>query len=102
MKRTISTAKTRGKVTRIISTTTAVVKVYNIETDEVEEFEIEIPGAINERKIISTVNSGDYIDIEKYKVLAVKNVETTGALYAMDLDTFMKYAEIIEDGITND
>ena len=101
MKRTVSTAKTRGKVTRIISTTTAIIKVYNIETDEIEEFEIEIPGTVNERKIISTVNNGDYIDVEKYKVLAVKNVETTGALYAMDIDTFMQYAEIIEDGITD-
>ena len=101
MKRTVSTAKTRGKVTRIISTTTATIKVYNIETDEIEEFELEIPGTVNERKIISTVNNGGYIDVEKYKVLAVKNVETTGALYAMDIETFLEHAEIIEDGITD-
>lgn len=101
MKRTTSTAKTRGKVTRIISTTTATVKVYNIETDEIEEVDVEIPGAVNERKIISVVNNGGYIDTDSYKILAVKNVETTGALYAMDIETFLEHAEIIEDGITD-
>lgn len=101
MKRTTSTAKTRGKVTRIITTTTATVKAYNINTDEIEEFEVEIPGTVNERKIINTVNNGDYIDSDTYKILAVKNVETTGTLYAMDIETFLEHAEIIEDGITD-
>lgn len=101
MKRTTSTAKTRGKVTRIITTTTATVKAYNITTDEIEEFAVEIPGSVNERKIISTVSNGDYIDTDSYKILAVKNVETTGTLYAMDIETFLEHAEIIEDGITD-
>lgn len=102
MKRTTSTAKTRGMITRIISTTNALVKVYNTETDEIEEFEIEMSGVIPERKAVTAIFSGGYIDKDKYKILSVKDITTTGILYGMTTDEFIKHARIIETGITNE
>lgn len=99
MKRTTSTAKTRGKITRIITTTTATVKAYNVETDEITEFAVEIPGSVTERKAVAAIYTSGCIDKQLYKILAVKDIRTTGTLYAMDINTFIENAEIIEENI---
>lgn len=102
MKRTTSTAKTRGMITRIITTTTATVKAYNTETDEITEFSVEIPGTVNDRKVITAIYNSGCIDKAKYKILAVRDIQTTGILYGMNLDTFIEHADVIEENITTD
>lgn len=102
MKRKTSTAKTRGMVTRIIATTTATVKAYDMTTDSVDDYNVEMMGAISEKDVIKTVFKSGAMDRTKYKILSVRDVQQTGRLYAMSIDDFIANAEIIEEEITND
>lgn len=101
MRRTTSTALTRGKITRIISRTTAVFKCYEIATKELVNLSVTFDCKVPEERVIVRAIKDGYIDTNEYKVLDVESCEITGALYAMDVATFIENAEVIEEGITD-
>ena len=102
MRRTTSTAKTRGMVTRIITTTKAMLRCYDNETHQTDDYEVEIIGTVNtERQLITRVYSTGVLDKHRYTILEVLNLEQFGTLYAMDIDTFLEHAVIIEQNITD-
>ena len=101
MRRNISTSATRGKISRIITTTTAVCKCYNLSTEEVEDIEVRVNGTVPETKFVKVAINSGCIDSDVYRILKVTDVKTNGILYAMDFETFIANAEIIEENITD-
>lgn len=101
MKRTTSTAKTRGQITRIITVTKCVLRCYDSEMHETSDYEIELSGAVNEKSVIHRVYSTGVLDKKRFTVLEILSYEQTGTLYAMDVETFIKHASVIETGITD-
>lgn len=102
MKRTASTALTRGRITRVIVRTIAVVRCYEKSAGELVDLEVKFDCKIPKERVIAKVIKGGYISTDDYTVLEVVSTEDTGALYAMDINTFIEHAEVIEDGLTDD
>lgn len=100
MKRTTSTNATRGRITRIIARTVALIRCYERQTGELVDIEVVFNAKLPKERIISKAVKGGFIDTAKYTILEVVEVQRTGALYAMDIDTFIENADLIEDGIT--
>lgn len=101
MKRTASTAMTRGKITRVIVRTVAVVRCYEKSSGELVDLEVRFDCKIAKERVIAKAIKGGYINTGEYTVLEVVSTENTGALYAMDVETFIEHAEVIEDGLTD-
>lgn len=102
MKRTASTALTRGRITRVIARTIAIIRCYEKSTGELVDLEVKFDCKIAKERVIAKAIKGGYISTDDYTVLEVVSTENTGALYAMDINTFIEYAEVIEDGLTDD
>lgn len=102
MKRTASTALTRGRITRVIARTIAIIRCYEKSTGELVDLEVKFDCKIAKERVIAKAIKGGYISTDDYTVLEVVSTENTGALYAMDINTFIEHAEVIEDGLTDD
>lgn len=101
MKRTASTAMTRGKITRVIVRTIAIVRCYEKTSGELVDLEVRFDCKVARERVIAKAIKGGYISTGDYTVLEVVSTENTGALYAMDVETFIEHAEVIEDGLTD-
>lgn len=101
MKRTASTALTRGRITRVIVRTIAIVRCYEKSTGELVDLEVKFDCKVSRERVIAKAIKGGYISTGDYTVLEVVSIENTGALYAMDVETFIEHAEVIEDGLTD-
>lgn len=101
MKRTASTALTRGRITRVIARTIALIRCYEKSTGELVDLEVKFDCKVARERVISKAIKGGYINTHDYTVLDVVSTENTGALYAMDVNTFIENADVIEDGLTD-
>lgn len=99
MKRTTSTAKTRGMITRIITRTEVVFTAYDNIDKVLTDLNVTFDAKIPEDRVIQRAIKEQLIATARYKVLDVKSVEYKGALYAMDVTTFIENAECIEENI---
>lgn len=101
MRRKASTALTRGRISRVISRTTAVIRCYEKASGEVVDLSVEFDCKVPHERVISRAIKDGYINTDNYTALDIISVEDSGALYAMDINTFIEHAELIEDGLSD-
>lgn len=86
-------AKIERQVTRTIKDNQVTVKLYNLDTDEVEVTDLHITGNYPDDELLK--RSEARLAGANVKVLKVLNVITTEKLYAMPESTFLLYAKEI-------
>ena len=80
-------------ITRTIKTVIAVVKVYNTETDNIEEMTLSL-GNVPENKVESEVNR--QLKKTEYKFIKVIGTTNDEAKYKMSEADFIANAEVVE------
>lgn len=86
-------AKTERMVTRTIKDNQVTVKLYNLDTDNVETCELHITGNYADDELLKRAEAR--LAGANVKVLKVLNVLTSEKLYAMPESTFLLYAKEI-------
>lgn len=99
MRRKASTALTRGRISRVITRTTAVIRCYAKASGEVVDLSVEFDCKVAHERVISRAIKDGFINTAEYTALDIVSVEDIGALYAMDINTFIEHAELIENGL---
>lgn len=85
-------ANTRGLISRSLTATTATILVYLKDKKETVQEIYTVQGAASDSDIIKAYNKENVSHI----ALDVLNKETTTHLYAMDIDTFIANAKIMD------
>ena len=86
-------AKTERMVTRAIKDNQVTVKLYNLDSDDVETCELHITGNYADDELLKRAEAR--LAGANVKVLKVLNVLTSEKLYAMPESTFLLYAKEI-------
>ena len=86
-------AKTERMVTRTIKDNQVTVKIYNLDSDNVESCELHITGNYADDELLKRAEAR--LAGANVKVLKVLNVLTSEKLYAMPESTFLLYAKEI-------
>lgn len=85
------------KITRTVITTNVVVQAVEKDTLEVKELEFVLPYAIDdEKKALKEVQKQMYDAHPNYVVLKLLGIHLYHTKYAMPIETFVKYAEIVD------
>ena len=83
-------AKNERMVTRTIKDNAIALKVYNLDTDNIETCELHITGNFTGEELVKRCEAR--LSGANVKVLKIMNVITTEKLYAMPESTFLLYA----------
>ena len=86
-------AKNERMVTRTIKDNQVTVKLYNLDTDEIEITDLHITGNYSDDEMIKRAEAR--LSGANVKVLKILNVLTSEKLYAMPESTFLLYAKEI-------
>lgn len=83
-------------ITRTIKNTAALLKVYDLDTDEITETWLDITGNVaNDDDLLKACENRLKSGIKNYKLLKIIDKLVTEKLYAMPENIFMLYAQEI-------
>ena len=101
MKRPTNAKSTRGRISRMLCTTTATILCFDKETKNNTEVAVTLEGEVANENVIAAARKHKAYDVGRYVALDVVSTKIDSALYAISVSDFVKYAERIEVDTNN-